>query len=483
MHRLVLAILLVCGCRSPEHADLEGTPRRSPAASEQVASTNLSAAQPSAASAPTSVPTTSAPTASLSSTPLVDAPAGAVYGFIRERGVFRLTPEPALVIPSTSRSVEALAVAPDGSLWASFFDQGVVRFAQGKLETVSKEVYRELAFGASGEVWGVTQDLEWRVDRFDGKRFVPAKKRSELAGPFSDNQYDDLALTKDSVWVACWNGLFRFAGGQWQKVALPSPRAWQLASDGRRLFVRFADLGWHVTEDGARFDKVAWPTVATLLPGPTGHFVGVEVGDTPKVVLAKSLDQASQKSEPIAATSLEDSDVDARGRTWLATDSALIVLDRDGRQLSSWQPGTLPGVRGIVRQIAIEAGGPALLPARTKAEFWELRGVVESHKSRSALAGATVSICPSSLGCKDALPSRTTKTGANGAFRFAELPPGDFWIAVEAPPGASECGGIFRAGMDSFVSLSSCESSQPDARVCDVKTLQVCRPFERPPPR
>ncbi len=401
MHRLVLAILLVCGCRSPEHSDLEGAPRQPPAVapSEQVASTNLSAAQPSASSASTSVPTTSAPTAALPSTPLADAPAGAVYGFIRERGVFRLAPEPALV-----------------------------------------------------------------------------------AGPFSDNQYDDLALTKDTVWVACWNGLFRFAGGQWQKVSIPSPRAWQLASDGRRLFVRFADLGWHVTDDGARFDKVAWPTIATLLPGPTGHFVGVEVGDTPKVVLAKSLDQASQKSEPIAATSLEYSDVDARGRTWLATDSALIVLDRDGRSLGSWEPGTLPGVRGIVRQIAVEAGGPALLPARSKAESWELRGVVDSHKSRSALAGATVSICPSALGCKDAPPSRTTKTSADGAFRFAELPPGDFWITVEAPPGISECAGIFRAGMKSFVSLSSCESSRPDARVCEVKTLQVCRPLERPPP-
>jgi hypothetical protein len=474
VHRAVLALALAsAACGSAENVEPGASAPRSSA------SVLLSGAALAAGSA-------SAPAAAAPSTPLLEAPAGALYGFVRERGVFRLAPEPALVIPNQSRSIEAMAIGPDGSVWASFFEGGTFRFSDGKLENVSRDTYQDFAFGASGEPWAVTDEIEWHVDRFDGKRFVRSRKRTELSGPFDDNKFEDLALTKDAVWVACWNGLFRHAGRTWDKVATPDPndRPWQLASDGERLYVRFPDSGWHATTDGRSFEQLGWSAEATIAAeNAAGQLAGRLHAAAPTVVLGAADGRGARTSDPLPASDIDDIDVDARGRTWVATDFALVVLDRDGGVLRSWAPGTFPGTSGMIEALAVQAGGPETLPAAAEAEAWEVRGAVQIYKSSNPLVGATVSICPSPLGCKGAPFSRATTTEQDGTFRFRDVPPADFWIHIDVPAGTPDCGGVFTAGDGGFVSIAACKPAQAGARVCDVRTLQVCLPFEMPPPR
>ena len=115
---------------------------------------------------------------------------------------------------------QALAVAPDGSLWAAFDTplRGLSRYAGGTWRTVSCPTAapsgaRVLAAAQTpGAIWLAT---DAGVNRYDGEGWVAFGPRDGLApGPVLA-----LAATGDTVWAGGVRGVARFDGVRWQVVA------------------------------------------------------------------------------------------------------------------------------------------------------------------------------------------------------------------------------------------------------------------------
>lgn len=115
---------------------------------------------------------------------------------------------------------QALAVAPDGSLWAAFDTplRGLSRYAGGTWRTVSCPTAapsgaRVLAAAQTpGAIWLAT---DAGVNRYDGEGWVAFGPRDGLApGPVLA-----LAATGDTVWAGGARGVARFDGVRWQVVA------------------------------------------------------------------------------------------------------------------------------------------------------------------------------------------------------------------------------------------------------------------------
>ena len=439
------------------------------------------------------------PTASASVSPPVESAnavtppvsdEGAIFLAIRGAGIVRLDGGGVTMVYPTTQTLVDMAVGPRGTVWASYYEEGTIRVRDGKAEVLSKDRYKHFGVRAEDDVWALTDDIEWELAHYDGTKWSKIKKRADFKGRYDDNKPNDLAVTKDAVWVSSWNGLFRSSGQEWERVGLPAAiqtgqAPSRLVTTGTNLVAGFAE--GYFTWSGGGWRASPWPADAWLRDMNKAGFAAGSTADSRRIVLGSpSAANKVKSSDSIPASRIHDLTVDERGRVWIAGDYALIVLDPAGRVLAAWEPGTLRGVTGSVDRIVAAGVGPARLPGKEAISTWDILGQVNLSKSGRPLTSARVELCSSPVksGCAGAPFSRSATTGADGSFRLTGVPPGDFAIHVQVPAGIPECEGIFRVVPNAAVSVErDCHVAAGAPRVCTIRPLRVCLPFEMPPRR
>jgi hypothetical protein len=434
-----------------------------------------------------SAPSASGPPPSTASVALKSAAPGEVFLAVAGRGIVRLDGDRFVPALATKEKLVDMAVGPGGTLFASFDNLGTVRIRQGgQAEQLSKVAYGRFAVRSDLDVWATPDPFGWALHHYDGTNWSVVKKRADFKGTFDDNKLNDFVATSAAVWVSCWNGLFRSTGGEWERIELPPDAGtkqppWRLVVRNDQVVGRFFNGYFERGSNG--WTKLSWPRKAPIV---TVSRRGVAVGsesDAKRVVLG-TLGPAAPtwSSDAIRAGDIEDIDVDDSGRVWIAGGYALTVLNPRGQVVAEFPPGTLLGVSGKIESIAVAAGGPVRIPAKTASAAWELRGTVEIYKSSKPLANAGVEICANILGCSAAPWKRSTKTAADGSFRLKAVPPGDFQIHVAVPKGLKDCVPPFQVSVPKSISIAT-NCAGANGHTCEVPKILVCLPFEGPPPR
>ena len=421
-----------------------------------------------------------------------ELPEGALFLAVRGVGVVELSNGSATVVLPTEKPIVDMAVAPSSDLWVSSYDHGTARIRNRKVEITSgSDRYARFGFRGDGEVWGVSDSIEWEVARWDGSTWTKVRSRADFSGFYDDNKLNDMAVTKDGVWVSSWNGFSRLRDGAWETVALPAeieaepghapaPSPWQLDESREGLIVRFV-AGYFVLSRGA-YRPFSWPVDASVdAINASGLAIGHEVRSGNLFVGGPALGWTSKPVPSPAVGDLRDLAVDDRGRIWLAGDDALAVIDARGQVLSLWGPGTLAGVTGAIERVAVAGGGPRELPGKQAVSTWDLTGKVQIYKSGAPLAGAKVVLCAGYGDCSKATFSRSAVTGADGGYRLTGVPPGDFQVRAEVPDGTPGCDGLFRESPGTVISVGrECHAAEGAPRECAVGLMAVCQPFELP---
>lgn len=507
--------------RRPGSMSMRGAarPRRPAPAAVALISVALAACRPSVQDPPSPPPPSSAPPGASTSTAAAPAPAsasaaapeepplpelpaiaqgtpGPAYVLVDHVGVLRIdNGDVATVLPisaDTSTLFTSLVAGPTGEVWMSDWSGvRVIDPASGAVRSVRQvkdgPLYESLRVRSNRDAWAVTSDNEWALVRYDGKRWTEVRRRAQFPGELDDNKLDDLAVTSDAVWVSTWNGLWRGAGADWQRIEPP-------AGEGRALFLfTYRDrliahyLGGYFIRDGAGWRELGWPDGAGQLRAFSD--IGLAAGWSPdrRRVVIGSVEGAGRivTSGVMRGSIIKELSIDQSGRVWVVTDYALSVLDRAGRVVAEWTPGTLEGLTGQVARVAVVGAGPAKLPAPRPARSWEIVGRMQVYKRRAPLAGAALELCPEpdeKLGCRGSAFVRSATTGADGSFRFADVPDGDFRIHVRPPPTEQDCDGLFRIVGHSFAPARDCKPDPAAPLRCDLGPLTQCLPFEMPPP-
>lgn len=419
--------------------------------------------------------------------PLPDASAGDVYLAVRGQGILRLDGDRAVMVFPTKNTLQDLEVGPGGSLFSSFSELGTFQLERGAKEAkkISTKDYQRLAFRSDSQLWATPDRFGWAIHHFDGKSWAAGKTREDFKGGYDDNKLNDLAVTPDAVWLSSWNGLFKSAGGPrdaWTKATLPAGEKppYNLVSRGDHVIGQFSN-GWYEWDDKT-WILLSWPSHATIADiSPTGVAVGIDTKNFRSVVTGKlGPDEPIVMSTLLSSPSIDDVEIDSRGRAWVAGSLALSVIHPNGKVLREYMPGVLAGVTGRIEKIAIAAGGPDVLPTRSTPRRLTVKGKVELYKNGKALDNVVVEICAGYKACGDDAWKRATTTAADGSFSLTQVIPGDLTVSVQSLAGLEECQTPFTAG--GTTSFTVADDCPPDGDICDVGTISACQPFEMPPP-
>jgi len=474
-----LCWLVLGGCRPQVAETPPPLPQSEPQPQPSVPATEPPPAEPSRCRPATAEPAIAA------------AAPGPAYALVEHVGVVRIDDGAATTVWALPKGTDArdleMKAGPNGALWLSGWDGIDVLAADGRVRRVREAKggprHEHLQIRADDDVWAVTSDIEWQVVHYDGARWKPVRSRKQFPGKYDDNKFEALAVTSEGVWVSSWNGLWRGTGDKWQHIEAPP------ATDTGLLLWTYRDrliVGGHArryVRDGASWQELAWPQTSSVARavGEVGLVVAPETTRATVTLAPVLAAGCTVASEPVAGAGVWELAVDGAGRVWLATDVALAVVDGDGRKLAEWTAGTLPGLSGRVIQVAVIGAGPTRLPAPQPARTWEVVGKLQTYRDKNPLAAAAVELCPwpATRSCPPGPFTRTATTAADGSFRFADVPLGDFSIVVRPPAGLEGCRSPFTAGSHSLAPVTDCPADQGR---CDLGTLVHCLPFEMPPP-
>lgn len=437
-------------------------------------------AAPSAVSA-------AAPASATTGDTSADAPApgsaGEVYLAVAKQGILRIEGDKAVLVYPTKETIVDMALSPSGALFASFYEVGTVKISGAKVEAIAKTPYDKIGIRSDTDVWATPDKFGWAVHHYDGKAWTVIKKREDFKGTFSDNKLDGFVVTADAVWVSSWNGLFRGSEKAWDKIDPPPSEKppWQLFVKEGKIVGWFS--GGFFEWDGAHWSKLAWPADHALTAvSSSGVAVGVAREDKRRIRIGKlGAKGAMVTSAPTKSAWITDASIDDGGRAWIAGDYSFIIMSPTGEILEELEPGMLAGVEGKIERVAVRSGGLARLPAKASPLRWEIRGVVQIYKSHAPLANARVSICAAPSRCASAGWKVSTTTAKDGSFALRDVPPGDLSIDVEVPDGIADCESPFTESPGASLSIAR-DCAKTPGQVCDIKTIQVCWPFEMPPP-
>ncbi|MEZ4449293.1 MAG: hypothetical protein R3B09_07415, partial [Nannocystaceae bacterium] len=335
--------------------------------------------------------------------PPVDVAPGPAYALVQTVGVVRIDDAGATVALERSDTAwMSMVVAADGALWVADREGGVAVIDRAGAITrlpapPGKAWIRQIALGRAGEVWAVTDDIEWRILRLQGRRWRPERRRGDFPGRYDDNKFVDLAVADDGVWVSSWNGLWRHAGGQWRPIDAPHGGALgpDLGSFRGELVAGDHDTAWLRRRDA--WEALAWPrTNDTRRALADVGVVAAPRRPGARIELGSIVDAACQVAvDPLPGSHIGALAVDDRGRTWVATDRGLTVLGSDGRVVAQWPIGGLPGLRGSIGALAVVGAGPSTLPKAGPVPERRVRGRLKVYRSGRPLVGATIELCTS----------------------------------------------------------------------------------------
>lgn len=488
---LVWLALALVGCTQP--------PRDPPARPEVAAAPAAAPAEPAA---PAVAPATDPAAATDRCRPPMPDPApgglgaGPAYVLVDRVGVLRIDDGKSVVVLPIAVDSSAwdteMVVGSTGELWLSDWQGVRVLDLAGELRSVRKvkegPLYEHLVVRSPTDVWAVTGDIEWEIVHYDGKRWTSVRRRGQFPGRFDDNKFEALAVTGEAVWVSSWNGLWRGIGAAWQKIEVPAavadtaPNLWTYRD---RVIV--GDHNEQFQREGDEWRNVVWPPFDDLRVrvGEVGLVAGPNHGRPTVWIAAFNGRGCTATSEKLQGSAVGEVVVDQAGRVWAATDHALAVLDRDGRILREWTSGTLEGLTSKVVSIAVVGQGPASLPAVKLGRTWEIVGRMTIYKNSKPLANAALELCstpaPYGAECPVGAFVRKATTGADGSYRFFDVPEGDLWIRVQPPAGLEDCESPFTVMGASVSPARSCRPAKDGALRCDIGVSEQCLPFEMPP--
>jgi hypothetical protein len=468
----------------------------------------LVACQPAPVASPTASPTPSKPPPpppppielrsdcdlSLPPPPPGDPPeAGPVYVLVNRVGLLRIDDDGVSVaIEPRAKSNEfewdigmEMVASAQGELWLSDWSGVRVVSPDGEVRQARPPhgaIYKRLVVRSPTDVWGVTSDIEWSVDHFDGERWRGVGQRSDFPGYYDDNKFSDLAVNSQGVWVVSANGVWRGVDGRWERVS----RDDQISL---RWIWTYRDQVLLATEEGllVREAETWQPHAWQPEDGPrnwTFSDLGIitEPGEDSRIRLHSILGEGcGATSERLAGSWIRDIAIDGSGRVWAASDRVLTVLTPDGGIAAQWMPGALPKVTGEVVRLAVVGAGPERLLPAAEVRTYGITGRAVLENGRP-LPNARVELCtmPGDEVCPRASLLGETLTGPDGSFHLDDIPENEFWLRV-FPPNIRDCEGPRSANEIRRVATAR-DCPAPAGQPCDVGELVQCRMFEFPPP-
>lgn len=363
--------------------------------------------------------------------------------------------------------------------------KGIVRLDGGKFTPVSGAEtgsYRKLQVGADGQVWAADYS---QIGRIDSEGFKAVVGDGDARLP---NSMTDYAVAADGqIWVAAFSAIDHFDGKAWtsepvsvlglaaddfpQAIAVDrAGKPWLVTS--QKVFVREADAWKEVDLKSTRARSPYYLTRAALASDGSVYAMGMDsvfqlvdgqptkklklggtssyselavstdgylaLIDVDKVTAAKPAEgklQSRRSGRDFKKGLIWAVGVDDGGRVWVGTDAGLSVVAADGSK-HEWPSGAAPEIAGEIKSILVLGSGPAELPSAGEVRKGGLKGSIVDNDEKPVV-GATLEVCPtpafiySKTPCADQPVRFIGKTDAEGAWSFAEVPLGEYGVAVK----------------------------------------------------
>jgi len=371
-------------------------------------------------------------------------PPGPVYLAVKDQGIAVIDDNGSRLVAKLRYGVGGMTVTPDGellftssrSLYALRDGAAVEIASADAMGLGSVEGGTALIVDPKGRLWvaGSTGTLTMR----SGDRWSPMPKQtSGLKLEFA--RVDLLIDAGGALWIAADDFLYRQVGDGQRfeevNIDLIAPHDYerdfhQLAMTADGTVVAALDSALYARV-GDTWKKAELGGYGTPLLASHGSTIVASLGANLHRVTPKGVDVVRAGKQTYVASDVFAVEMDGAGRTWMATDNGLVVVAVDG-SIRQWTPGTLPGVLGRIESIAIVGAGPSALPTPTEV----VKGTIEGGFTRRGkpFAGLTVQMCESPAQvfqknpCEHAVLRWKVVTGANGRFRFVEVPVGTYGL-------------------------------------------------------
>lgn len=425
MHRLHLASALCALAACDQGGKPAAAPPPPPA---------LDAARALAPAAP-------APTPPAEAMPPVayQAAPGPAYLGVDGAGLYRLVDGTVTKLIAHKYPIKQIVVGADGAVFAVAIG-GMWKLGKGTPERLDNSGLRSLeriALGPDGVLWGTDRR---GVFRWDG---TWTEEPASTFGGATDLIYDLAVDRAGRVWVMQSGALWRLDGDHWSKLDIgftgttqPFFSALAIHPDGT-VYVAgnpgtfaFANGRWRKTGLAGRYGSLD-----ELAVSPAGHVAGSGgVGTIAVQAPAGAVRTIELDDGPARAHRGDVLAIDGAGRTWITTDNGLVILDRDGALAQQWLPGTVAGVTGKLTAAAVVGDGPAL-PTLTAAATGTIAGKV--LRAGKPVGGAAVELCDSPLTmftrtpCESSTAAFHATTAADGTFALPGVPVGTYGFAVK----------------------------------------------------
>ncbi|MBI3073325.1 MAG: hypothetical protein HYY84_14520 [Deltaproteobacteria bacterium] len=372
---------------------------------------------------------------------------GAAYFAVEGGGIVRLANKTFTTLAPDLKYVRAIVSGPGGALWTAG-SAGVFKIEGGRARKIGE--YNDtggadkIAVDPAGTVW--TASFRG-VAKFEGGQWSLTPKATLGA---SVQLLNDIDIDKDGrVWVLSSNEVHVFEKGAWRAIDVSA----HAGPVGRVFFQKLAPhpLGGVVMTTSSvllRHDGVGWQKkigvgsrqygLREVAVGTNGqlHVVSFDTVFVVPPAGRGSVRSYSTKAGQLAAKTIRAMAADKSGRTWLATDNGIQIIEANGN-IVKWLPGTIPQLTGAVNALTVEGAGPEL-PSVGPQAFGIVTGKVV--RTGEPVSGIQIEICaqPSSYfrvsPCADSAWSQSVLTGTDGNFTFNNVPLGTYRFALK--PGA-----------------------------------------------
>lgn len=316
-------------------------------------------------------------------------------------------------------SADAVACAADGAFWVAHY-QGVTHYDgsgwktydASELNTTGDELLYDIDVDGAGNVWAITPNA---IARYDGRNWTIFEEQRGLDDTY---YFDRIAIAPDGLpWILAGDTILKFDGARWEafsKGDFFSGNDLAIAGNGVAYVTTFAD-------GVLDFDGLSWGAISA--------------------------------ENGLSTARTERIGVDDNGRLYVTTPLGLNVWDG-----ASWNVYTMDSAEIVsddFNTVAIFGGGPQL-PTPIDKTNGALTG--EIQVDGQPLADATVEICRIELfslldepRCSEQPWYLSTNTDASGAFRFDDLPVGNYYVAFETESGWYTVEGNFGIGSEEFL--------------------------------
>ena len=221
--------------------------------------------------------------------------------------------------------VQALAVDPNGYLWAGFFWGGVARYDGSEWwtppgwENLPEGSINAIALDADGGVWAGSQN--GRIYHWDGEAWSTLLPPSKEGNAIYALLFDD----QGRLWAGTWVGLLRYDDGEWERMVPPGEE--QLPGVKSLAFDQDGVL-WIGTRYGLyRYVDGTW----MLVGSERIYDITSIVFDDEQILWSATMDGLMVfNGDDFSFTSLEDLPLDS---------SSVVTIDSDGAVLMGGSGG------------------------------------------------------------------------------------------------------------------------------------------------